>query len=124
MESALRVAGVIPSEAALRQQDRARLYEARAILLDRFTNPPTVDMLARLVGINRTTLRRGFKDMFGETIADFCQNRRMTLARELLKDPRFTIAEIAETVGYGQPTNFSAAFRRHFDALPRDFRSH
>lgn len=123
MESAQRVAGVAPLAVTLRQQDRARLYEARAILLDQFTNPPTVDMLARLVGINRTTLRSGFKEMFGETIADFCHNRRMTLARQLLKDPRFTIGEIAAATGYNQPTNFSAAFRRHFGALPRDFRT-
>jgi hypothetical protein len=29
---------------------------------------------------------------------------------------------LAERVGYGEPTNFTAAFRRHFAFLPREAR--
>lgn len=110
-------------EMPLRSHHRVRLEEARALLLDNFTDPPTVESLARQVGLNRTTLRQGFKQLFGETIADFCQTRRMMLARELLREGQLSIADIAEIVGYGQPTNFTAAFRRHFNALPSAFRN-
>lgn len=121
-ESMQRFGDRAPKDAPLRPHHRARLEEARELLLQRFTDPPSVDSLARQVGLNRTTLRQGFKQLFGETIADFCQTRRMMLAQELLRDGRHSIADIAEIVGYGQSTNFTAAFRRHFNALPSAFR--
>jgi AraC family transcriptional regulator, transcriptional activator of the genes for pyochelin and ferripyochelin receptors len=106
----------------LRRGERERLYEAREILLAQFAEPPTIDALARQVGLNRTTLQRGFKEMFGTTIFDFCQTLRMDLARELLRDGGLTIAKIAESVGYEHATNFTAAFRRRFNAPPKAFR--
>ena len=60
--------------------------------------------------------------MFGATVFEFCLARRMELARGLLLDGGMTISEIAETVGYEHPTNFTAAFRRRFNALPKDYR--
>jgi transcriptional regulator GlxA family with amidase domain len=33
-----------------------------------------------------------------------------------------SIAQIAERTGYGEPTNFTAAFKKHFAALPREVR--
>ena len=106
----------------LRHADRGGLYAARDILIAEFAEPPTIDALARRVGLNRTKLQRGFKEMFGATVFEFCLARRMELARGLLLDGGMTISEIAETVGYEHPTNFTAAFRRRFNALPKDYR--
>lgn len=107
---------------ALRRSERDSLYEARDILIAEFAEPPTIDTLARRVGLNRTKLQRGFKEVFGTTIFDFCLARRMDLARELLAGGGLTISEIAETVGYEHATNFTAAFRRRFNSLPKDYR--
>ncbi|MBV7256971.1 helix-turn-helix transcriptional regulator [Pacificimonas sp. WHA3] len=124
VDSAQRTAGLGFEPAALTGHDRERVRQARSILLDNFIEPPSADSLARQVGLNRTTLRRGFKEQFGQTIAHFCHQRRMHLARQLLADPIWNVAAVAEEVGYSQPTNFTAAFRRYFGALPKDFRRH
>ena len=87
-----------------------------------FADPPTIEALARRVGLNRTKLQGGFKETFGATVFDFCQGRRMERAKDLLREGGMTIAEIAESVGYEHPTNFTAAFRRRFNAAPKDFR--
>ncbi|HVK41671.1 MAG TPA: AraC family transcriptional regulator [Phenylobacterium sp.] len=110
------------SSQPLRPGERDSLHSARDILIAEFAQPPTIDQLGRRVGLNRTTLQRGFKEMFGVTIFEFCQARRMELARGLLLDGGLTISEVAEAVGYEHATNFTAAFRRRFNALPKDYR--
>jgi AraC family transcriptional regulator, transcriptional activator of the genes for pyochelin and ferripyochelin receptors len=109
--------------APLPSAERERLYHAREILCTDFLDPPSIGALARDVGINRTKLQRDFKEMFGVTIFDFCHDKRMTLARELLRDRDMSIGEVADAVGYGHATNFTAAFRRHFKQLPKQLRA-
>ena len=106
----------------VRRSERDSLYQAREILMAEFADPPTIEALARRVGLNRTKLQGGFKETFGTTVFDFCQGRRMERAKDLLREGGLTIAEIAESVGYEHPTNFTAAFRRRFNAAPKDFR--
>ena len=105
----------------LRRSERDSLYEAREILVEEFADPPSIELLARRVGVNRTKLQVGFKEMFGSTVFDFCQARRMERALELLRDGSMTIAEVAESVGYEHATNFTAAFRRRFNSLPKAY---
>lgn len=109
--------------APLASAERERLYYAREILCADFLDPPSISALARAVGINRTKLQHGFKEAFGTTIFDFCHDKRMTLARELLRDRDMSIGEVADAVGYGHATNFTAAFRRHFKQLPKQLQA-
>jgi AraC family transcriptional regulator, transcriptional activator of the genes for pyochelin and ferripyochelin receptors len=46
----------------------------------------------------------------------------MQVALKLLQTTELPIGQIAERVGYGEPTNFTAAFRKHFVFLPREAR--
>jgi AraC-like DNA-binding protein len=55
--------------------------------------------------------------MYGMTIAEYCADRRMQRARELLFEG-MSIAEIALNVGYSSTGNFSTAFQRRFGIPP------
>ena len=103
-------------------QALGRVQLARRILEEHLAAPPTVEQLARRVGVNRTRLRHDFKCLFGITIAEFVRAQRMERARQLLRDETISIGAVAEAVGYHHAGNFSAAFRRHFGVSPRDHR--
>ena len=109
-----------PDSPSVRALGRVQL--ARRILEEHLAAPPTVEQLARRVGVNRTRLRHDFKCFFGITIAEFIRAERMERARQLLRDETVSISAIAEAVGYHHAGNFSAAFRRHFGLSPRDHR--
>jgi AraC-like DNA-binding protein len=47
---------------------------------------------------------------------------RLTLAADLLLDPRETVASVARTVGYGSPDALSAAFKRVRGVSPHQHR--
>jgi len=98
------------------------LHAARDILMRRFAPAPTIRQLARAVGLAETTLRHGFKSVFGITLFDFSLRCRMQHALTLLRDRRWPVAKVGEAVGYAHPTSFATAFRRYFEMRPVDVR--
>ena len=72
--------------------------------------------------LNRNKLHFGFKQSFGISIHECQTERRMQAALHLLKTTDIPISDIGAQVGYEEPTNFTASFKKHFAALPRDMR--
>ena len=105
---------------------RAREVEAlravREYLELHHAAPPSISVLARRFGINRTKLTEGFRLAFGQTIYDYVQCVRMQQAKQLLLDTNLPIALVAEKVGFERQTSFATAFRRHFGFTPRNMK--
>lgn len=89
-----------------------------------YRRPPDVDGLARKLGTNPNKLRASFKTAFGVTMNEYCLDRRMREAQQLLLQGRLSISQIAERVGYEYPSGFTAAFTRHVGMTPREYRRH
>ncbi len=106
----------------LSTSDIDRLHEARALLARRFAEAPSVEQLAREVGLNRNKLSYGFKHLFDTTISDFCAESRLQAAWEMLCDTDLPIGRIAHRVGYRQPAAFSTAFKKRYGMTPRQAR--
>ncbi len=53
-------------------------------MLRNISNPPSLIELARQVGINECTLKRGFRQIFGNTMFGYLHDYRMEQARQLL----------------------------------------
>jgi AraC-like DNA-binding protein len=95
------------------------IYEARDYLAQHFVAPPTIPKLARMVGINQTKLKAGFKQALGVTIYHFIIRLRMERASALLLNNEHSISTVAYMVGYDYPANFTYAFKKHFGVLPK-----
>lgn len=98
------------------------LHAARGILMRQFAPAPTIGKLARCIGMAESTLTKGFKCVFGETIFDFSLRCRMQHAMTMICEQRWSVAKASEAVGYAHPTSFTTAFRRHFGMRPMDVR--
>ena len=107
------------AQSSLNARDLNRIYETRDYLAQHFAAPPRIPQLARMVGINQTKLKAGFKEVLGVTIYDYILGRRMDRACELLVTQDYPIATIAHMVGYEHAANFTGAFKRHLGCLPR-----
>ena len=57
---------------------------------------PTIARLARSVGMAKSTLTKGFKAVFGETILDFSLGCRMRHAMVLMRDRGWSVAKASE----------------------------
>jgi AraC-like DNA-binding protein len=99
------------------------LHAARTLLMKQFSPAPTIRQVARTAGMNDTSLKRGFKAVFGETIFEFSLRCRMQHALTLLRERRMPVAQVAQAVGYSHQTSFATAFRRHFGLRPKEVRT-
>ncbi|GEM_PF-1616197 len=104
---------------ALTSRDAALIEEARHIMLNRYNDPPTISELARLVGLNRTKLKAGFRMLFGTTVFGLVRSQRMQMALELMQEGTCNVTEAAHAVGYNSPGAFAAAFKAEFGFSPR-----
>ncbi len=105
-----------------RAADLAQLALER--LARAYRKPPPFTELARELGTNPNKLQAAFKAAFGITMVDYCLERRMREAQQLLLEAKLSVAEVAERVGYGHQSNFAAAFSGHLGMSPREYRRH
>ncbi|MCZ8112856.1 MAG: helix-turn-helix transcriptional regulator [Betaproteobacteria bacterium] len=105
-----------------RDLDLARAAQAR--LDSDYRRPPNFADLAREIGTSQNKLKAVFKQAYGLTMADYCLERRMREAQQLLMEASLTIAQVAERVGYEHQSSFAAAFSGHVGMSPREYRKH
>jgi AraC-like DNA-binding protein len=98
--------------------DRERIIFARDYLLKHIEAPPTLTELSRIAGINEFKLKRGFKEIFNQTVFGYLGDVRMDLARNDLHEGHKSITEIAFELGYSSVQHFSAAFKKKYGIPP------
>ncbi|WP_132587072.1 helix-turn-helix domain-containing protein [Pseudomonas aeruginosa] len=98
------------------QRDLA--HEARRLLEANLGEPPASLELARQLGVGETTLRRIFKNEFGRSMLQYVRDRRLEIGRQMVREGRWQIAQIAYRLGYSSPENFTHAYRARFGHPP------
>jgi AraC-like DNA-binding protein len=107
---------------ALLRPGQARIVErAVAVLRAEAAEPIKLATLAARVGTNRNTLNQLFSRVFGTTVSAYRARLRIQHAQALLSGGQFSIAQVAERVGYQYPSSFATAFRRYTGRSPRRF---
>jgi len=81
----------------------------------------TLQSLARVAGMSRSSFAARFKEKVGEPPMDYLTRWRMMVASNRLADGRMSIAVVAPTVGYESESAFGAAFKRVMGYPPRQF---
>jgi AraC-like DNA-binding protein len=87
---------------------------ARALTLLHRTpgNDWRVDTLASEAGMSRTVFAERFASLLGQTPMQYLASWRMHVADDMLRDGRFSVAQIAAQVGYRTEGAFRRAFKR------------
>lgn len=104
--------------ATLTPAEVERLEHAKSLLHEGLASPPSLRSLARACGLNERKLKEGFKARFGTTVFGYVRAQRMSQAYEMLTSARRSVTEVAQMVGYANPSKFAAAFRREFGVAP------
>ena len=82
----------------------------------------SLDVLSVTYGINLTTLKNCFRDMYGKPLYTWYREYKFHRAKELIKNTDYPIAKIANMVGYKSSSKFSKAFKKEMGALPSSYR--
>lgn len=103
---------------SLKKADIDKIYAVRSYMLSHLDSTNSLAGLAQLVGTNEFTLKKGFKEVFGNTVFGFWNDAKMEEAKARLVAGTATVGEVAETIGYTHQRHFATAFKRKFGILP------
>jgi AraC-like DNA-binding protein len=105
-----------------RKDDVEKMHLAKELLLKDICNPPSLAALARLCGLNEFKLKKGFKEVYNDTVFGYFNAVRLEQARLLILDTDKTLSEIAYETGYAHPQHFNRAFKNKFGVTPGEMR--
>jgi len=97
--------------------DVAKIGTAKQIISQEIGSPITLAALARRVGLNRTKLALGFKEIYGVSVQAYWRNERLCRAREYMQDKDARVTDVALRLGY-ELSSFTRAFSKKFGLLP------
>ena len=99
-----------------------RLERARAALEDPQSVQP-IEAVAQSVGWSADHLRRIFRIALGTSPQRFQMTARLRVARELLRDGKVPIHQVAARCGFEDASHFARAFKAETGFTPREFQA-
>ena len=111
-----------PPSPALDRKTALVLDETRRYMEEHLDEHLTIPTLSRRALLSATTFKKGFHRMYGLPVHTWLRQRRMERAAKLLQDSSLSVLGVAQAVGYGSVSQFSAAFRRQYGLTPAQYR--
>ncbi|WP_143307671.1 helix-turn-helix transcriptional regulator [Chitinophaga vietnamensis] len=103
--------------------DLEKLEAARTLLITQHASPPSLRQLARQVGINDHKLKRGFRELYHNTVMGYLTDYKMGLAHELLSSGNYSISDVCYKLGYKSVAHFSRLFKKKCSMSPSQLKS-
>ena len=102
--------------------DLRALENGAAYINDHFNCDISVDQLSHITCMGRTKLKLAFKEVYGVSITEYIQQRRLSHAETLLSLTDFTIEQVAAAVGYNNAGRFASMFKKSTGVYPAEYR--
>lgn len=96
-----------------------RIARAIELLRNRYTEPVSVDDLAKVAHMSASSLHHRFKEVTAMSPVQYQKHLRLHEARRLMLLEGLEAASAAHRVGYESPSQFSREYRRLFGAPPK-----
>ena len=103
------------------EENVRKIRNAKKIVLERMTNPPSLQDLADEIGLSLKKLKEGFKQLYGSTVYQFILDHKMNHARQLLGSGSYNVNEVALQLGYSNSSHFIDAFKKKFGTTPKKY---
>ncbi len=114
---------LIIEEISYEKQYSPNFLAAKKYLDENYTNPQlTISMAASEVGMSEVHIRRLFHSEMNMSPKKYLTSVRIKQARSLISSGNYSIAQIAEMVGFYDEKYFSQVFRNYTASTPSQYR--
>ena len=110
------------SDIRLSKRDIESLNFLKEYLDQNFSKKFTLESLAKLIGVNTSKLKYGYKELFNSSVFSYIRGKRMEKAKQMLSSLDHSVSEVSFLSGYKNPQHFSAAFKKHFGFPPSNLK--
>lgn len=100
------------------------IIEVQQYLNKHYNKNISLERLAAMFFTSVSSLSREFKKVTGYTINNYIILSRLQKAKNLLSSTTIDINDIANEIGYDNPSHFSRIFKKYNNISPTDFRLH
>jgi AraC-like DNA-binding protein len=98
-----------------------KIKRAKEIIIERMSEPPTLNNLSNEVDISLKNLKEGFKKVYGNTVFGYLYEHKMNVASQLLTSKNYNVNEVALHLGYSTSSHFINAFKNKFGTTPKKY---
>ncbi len=103
--------------------DADKLHRLKYFLDNHFLEEHSLAELSRICLLNEFKVKRGFKELFGNTVFGYLRKMRMDYAEQQLLDSSRSVEEVSDLLGYEHPQHFSTAFKKYRGVNPSTLKS-
>ena len=97
--------------------------ETLALMHRNPAHPWTLAALAKETGVSRSVLAERFRHYLSEPPMAYLTRWRLQLGAQMLSSTSYSVAQVADEVGYESEAAFNRAFKREFTLPPARFRN-
>ncbi len=98
-------------------------YEIDTLLAQNFAKDIDLDFLANSLYLSPKRVSVLIKSLYGKSFREVRTEMRIQVAKQLLKESKLTVSQIAEKVGYSTPRGFFMAFESLNGCTPTQYRN-
>lgn len=98
------------------------VYDCEKRLTADLSRRRSIEEMAKDYKISPSSLKNYFRQVYGSSISQYVQAKRMEKASVLLNEGHCSVMEIAEHVGYENQSKFSAAFKKYTGYAPLEYK--
>jgi len=103
------------------EENVRKIRKAKDIILERMSDPPSLENLATEIGLSLKKLKEGFKQLYGDTVFAYLLDHKMEEARRMLDSQKFNVNEVGLKLGYSTASHFIAAFKKKYGTTPKKY---
>ena len=109
--------------AAVTPSQYHKIQQAVRFINDNYRTDIRLDAVAGEAGMSPSHFSRIFKKVMGLPYQEYLNGRRITKAKNLLRTSAQSVAEIAVSLGFADPTGFGRTFKKLTGQTPSAYRS-
>lgn len=92
-----------------------------AYIEEKISSPISIEDLCIKFSISRSSLQIMFKDNLNTSPKKYINDLKLSRSKELIKENKYTISEIAFMLGFNSIHYFSRAFTQHYEISPSEY---
>ena len=97
------------------------IHAVHKYITENFKTNLSLDNICFLFGFNKTTLCKRFKNEYGTTIINYIINLKIKESKALLRENKYSVTEISESLGFESVHYFCRCFKKHTGESPTQY---
>jgi AraC-like DNA-binding protein len=94
---------------------------AKQLIEDQLSSAISLSSLAKRFNISVRHLNRIFSNQVGCSVGNYIIQRKLNVAKKMLYNPKFSVKEIAYSLGFQRDSYFSYFFKKHTGMTPLEY---